>query len=174
MSRTAFRPELDGSGGGLGRYRGLPVREIEHLFANCTAQPSMRAATAVLRIAREQLDARGNLGAYPRLAMGAGAALIAALVIGALVPQTLRQQATIAQIASASAFLPLLYGSWSSRQDRRASLAQEREIRRLARLALEEILAHDFDRKPLLREQEATLREILRHEPSSALSELLP
>lgn len=161
-------PDLIGHGGGVGRYRGLPLEQIAERFAACVAEPSMRSLSAVLRITREQLDARGGLGHYPVVTMIAG--VISLALLGALpfMPKELRDMVIKVSLGGPLITLILAYATWTSRKPRRAAIAQEREIRKLAVQSLEKILETPFTMKPLLREQVDTLRGLLKHYPDSS------
>jgi hypothetical protein len=50
-----------GTAGGFGRGQAIPLEEALRVFADCEAEPSMRSVTAILRVAREQTEARGSL-----------------------------------------------------------------------------------------------------------------
>jgi hypothetical protein len=157
----------------MGRYSGLTLTEIRERFDVCVADPSMRSVSAVLRITREQLEARGHLGAYPVIFAGAAAITAAAALAGTRLPPAIAEHSLKIVFGGAAATLALGYGTWNVRLERRAALAQEREIRRLAAETLVAILKHDFKRKPLLREQEQTLRDLMRREPRPELERLL-
>jgi hypothetical protein len=161
------------SGGGFGKYKGLPLKDIDDRFAQCVAEPSMRSVSAVLRIAREQIEARGDLGKQPYYAAFFGAVALAIAGGAFLLPEELRRQAFFIAGGLSLAFLAFAGGAISTRRVRNMNLAQEREIRERAGAALEAILAHDFPLKPLTREQTETVQSILKARKSEALARLL-
>ncbi len=150
----------DWSGGNFGKYKGLPLKEIDARFAQCVADPSMRSVTAVLRIAREQIESRGDLGKQPYYA--AFFAFVALTIFGVsfLFPPELRQKAWLVAGGMVFAFLAFAAGSLSTRRARSMNLQQERAIREKAGLALEQLLLHEFPVKTLTREQRETLDAI--------------
>ncbi len=168
-----MRAELEGRGSGLGRYQGLTVIEIEALFAACRNDPSMRSVRSVLRITREQLDARGSLGGFPYLAIGLSVIALVALAMVLFGPRELLVTARMALIGFGTTAAATIYGVLNTRHERRANLVQEAEIRRLAADSLQEILAHEFPRKPLEREHIAILQELIKREPRERLDSLL-
>ena len=60
-----MKPELDGRGGGYGKFAGKTIGEIREIYDKCETDPSMRSVSIVFRVAREQLESRGSLGHYP-------------------------------------------------------------------------------------------------------------
>jgi hypothetical protein len=161
MARHEATPvELDGTGGGYGKYAGISLGEIESKFKACEAQPSMRSVSALLRIAREQLEARGQLGVYPRLATIAAAATLGSLAAWPIAPE--RFQSLLLRASMVAGFLTLILaiGVASLWRTRRANLHQERAIRQMAVASLRVILAAEPPLKPLTREQRDTVREL--------------
>ncbi|MEZ0327765.1 MAG: hypothetical protein ACAH95_17865 [Fimbriimonas sp.] len=159
-SRFSLSADPDWSGGGFGKYKGLPLKEIEARFEQCVADPSMRSVSAVLRIAREQIEARGDLGKQPYYAAFFAAVALALLGVSFFFPEDLRKKAWMMSGGMFLAFFAFLAGAVSTRKARGMNLRQERAIREKAGWALEELLKHDFQLKPLLREQQETLSEI--------------
>lgn len=164
--------DLEGRGAGMGRYQGKSLAEIRTTFDRCRQDPSMRSVTAVLRIAREQLDARGSLGSYPYIAAGLAVCTVVSAVAIRAIPN-LPEQTKGIDVGFAALTAIVLFGVWHARHERRAGMAQEREIRRLAADALMEILDHDFRRKPLEREHIQTLQDLIKREPRPGLEKLL-
>jgi hypothetical protein len=164
----------DWAGGGYGKHKGLALREIRQRFAKCEDEPSMRSISAVLRITREQLEARGQLGSYPVLAIGGFAILAIALValpfthddVHALLEKTVYGSAAVAVL--------LTFGAVRVRHARKSNLAQEDQIRSLAVATLNAILAKNPKLKPLEREQVATVKELMKKvKGSGQISSLL-
>lgn len=171
---TGLDPNMMGSGGGMGRYQGLEVDDIAQRFAACESEVSMRAVTAILRIAREQIQARGSLRDYPRTTAFLGVVSAIVLAVMPFLPAETRQSVMPVAIGGPLVTLAFGYGSLSTLRARKASNAQEREIVRLATESLERVLRHEFPRKPLQREQVDTLQTLLKHAPNStALRSLL-
>ncbi len=122
----------------------------------------MRSVTAVLRITREQLESRGDLGKQPYFAAFFGSLAAFALAASLFLPDELRTKAFM--LAGGMVFAALVFGvgALSTRRIRAMNLHQERAIRERAGAALEQLLQHDFPLKALTREQDETLREIRR------------
>ena len=162
-SEEPLHPELDGTGGGFGKFKGKTVRELSELFDRVATEPNMRSVSAVLRIAREQIEARGSLGMYPMMAAIAGVVAIGGAVGYYLVPSGLKEgflKGGLGGLVAAAAFLA---GVISTRRETRAALAQERAIRDLAIDALARI-AEDpgFKAKALDYDQRRILTELLK------------
>lgn len=51
-----------GSTGPSGRYRKVPIEELREIFGDLVAEGKPRSLKALLRITREQFDARGRFG----------------------------------------------------------------------------------------------------------------
>jgi len=162
-----------GRGAGMGKHHGLTLEEIRASFEICERDPSMRSVSAVLRITREQLNARGELGLYPPASAIMGILGVAALAGMRFAGPELRTMLIQAAAGCGGLSIMLLYGVYSTRDVRSANVAQERAIRALAIYSLERIIAHDFRRKPLLREQDQTVRELLKTQPQSSIRTLL-
>lgn len=156
----------------MGRYQGHSVAEIATQFEACLRDPSMRSVTAILRITREQLDARGALGSYPYIAAGLTAISIGVLLADFTIPG-FADHARMLTIGVPSVALMVWAGVWHARHERRSGLAQEREIRRMAADALAKVLEHDFRRKPLEREHILALQDLIKRESRPGFEELL-
>ena len=159
---------LLGRGGGHGTYDGLTLSEIADRFKQCIQDPGMRSVSAVLRITREQVMARGNLSHYPRIALAFLCLAGVCFLVMPVLPPDLKSAAPKAAVGLVAMSAILGYGSITSSRDRKAAQVQEREIYRMAVDALEQILVHPFARKTLTREQVDTLRTLLKQSPSSA------
>jgi hypothetical protein len=129
----------------------------------------MRALSAVLRISREQLISRGNLGAYPLVTAISAAASLILVGILPFLPKDIRDSVTKVAIGAPFITLVFAYATWTSRHMRRAAVADEKAIVELTVGSLEKILAVPFTRKPLQREQIDTLRTLLKRQPNSQL-----
>ncbi len=163
-----------GRGGGYGKYKGLTPGEIQDLFDRCVEDPSMRSISAVLRITREQLEARGQLGIYPVFAWIDVACFIASALARQFGPHQITEIATKAVLGTASVFVLLLLSTVPTRRARRTNLAQEKLIREQAVAALVNILSHEPALKALTIEQEITVKILLKKTPGNeALRELL-
>ncbi len=172
MNPVPNSADLQGRGSGMGRYQGWTLDEIRVAFDRCLEDRSMRSVTGILRITREQLDARGSLGSYPYIAGGLIALSGVAFVLAQTVPNLPEQFRALEIGLPITAFM-VLFGVWHARHDRRAGMAQEREIRRMAADALSKLLEYDFRRKPLAREHIMTLQDLIRREPRPGLEPLL-
>ena len=160
-------PELEGRGGGYGRYRGMTLAEIQDRFDACKADPAMRSISAVLRIAREQVDARGELGIYPILAWVAGVICVLSLAVRPFAPEKTLELVTKVEIGSACAFVLLLVGSVPNQRARRVNKAQVQRILEMTGETLEAILEAEPALKPLTREQVQTLGDVVRKTAAS-------
>jgi len=145
----------------------LSMEMLADRFAACEADPSMRSFSAVLRITREQLRARDNLGFYPAATAIAFVLSIGLFAVVPLLPKEAQEMVMKLTLGGPLITLILAYATWTSRDMRRAYVQQERELRAMAAKSLEIILAHDFPMKPLLREQVDTLRIIAKHHPEA-------
>jgi len=169
-----MNPHLIGRGGNHGAYVGLSVAEVEQVFRKCEADPSMRSVTAILRMTREQCRSRGQLGVYPRMALGMSVVGAGLLVAYFYVPEGLQKTAAIGGMGFFVMGLLLTYGAVTGAKERQASVAQEQAIMRLACESLDRLLPKSFPRKPLLREHVDTLRDLVKARPDLAtLRELL-
>lgn len=130
-------PVLDGTGGGYGKTPGLPVREILSLFDAAAARPSMRSVRSILRLAREQIEARGGLGAFVGLAWFGALATSALGGVWRAWPAGPVGPYAVASVAAVA--LVLAGGAFTTRHERRANLAQEALIRERAIAALQRI-----------------------------------
>jgi hypothetical protein len=160
--------DQDWSGGGHGRYKGLPLKKISELFEACVERPSMRSIAAVLRITREQMEARGGLGKQPYYGVFFGVIGFLGMIAALIAPTDLRNTFLAASAGILLAGIAFGYGAWSTRTDRSLNLAQEKEIRDRAGAAIAAMLQHDFDLQPLTREQRDTVHEILKQHPQHA------
>ena len=171
---TEMNPHLIGRGGNHGAYVGLSVAEVEQVFRKCEVDPSMRSVTAILRMTREQCRSRGQLGVYPRMALGMSLVGAGLLVAYFYVPEGLQKTAAIGGMGFFVMGLLLTYGAVTGAKERQASVAQEQAIMRLACESLDRLLPRSFPRKPLLREHVDTLRDLVKARPDLAtLRELL-
>ena len=131
----------------------------------------MRSVSAILRITREQLESRGQLGNYPVLAiLAAAASIVSALawVFGeSFIPADLHSLLWKASIVTAVLFGLLMIGVVRVRHARRSNLHQEQEIRAAAAASLIAVLAQNPKLKPLEREQVATVKELMKKVKSS-------
>jgi hypothetical protein len=155
-------------------YSKLPIEEIEARFAQCRAEPSMRSVTAILRITREQMGARGSLSHYPRAAIACSIAAAGLWTVLAFLPPAVRQKLMPISIGVVLVTGTLTYGAVSGASDRRAAVEQERKLQQLAADSLEAILGSPFPRKPMEREHLDTLRDLVKAFPDRySLRELL-
>jgi len=162
-----MRDEQDGRGEGYGRYQGLPVSEIQALFEKCVQEPTMRSISAILRITREQLDARGQLGVYPVLTWIAVGICGLSLIGRFALPASVREMATKAAMGAGCVSVLLLLSTIPAMRTRKRNLAQEAAIRRAAAKAISEILESEPMLKPLTFEQEFTVKLFLKDDPQN-------
>lgn len=169
-----MKPELDGTGGGYGKFRGMTMGEIREIFQRCEADPSMRSVSIVLRVAREQLIARGGLGNYPVLAAIAGAVFAASFIVKGFLPADQQSSVPKIQAGIGMVTLALLIGVMATSRDRKRGVAQERAIMALSRETLEKIVsARDFEPKPLDFTQTLTMKNLLAGAKNSPARSLL-
>lgn len=111
-------PVLDGAGGGFGKNQGLPVREVLAIFARAAEEGKMRSVRTVIRVSREQIEARGDLDTYPKVTVGfiVLAALAATLAI--VGPEAYRESAWRGAGVLAAIAGVLGFGVWQSRRER--------------------------------------------------------
>ncbi|AIE87548.1 hypothetical protein OP10G_4180 [Fimbriimonas ginsengisoli Gsoil 348] len=145
----------------------MPVEEIAERFEQCVREPSMRSASAVLRITREQIHARGQLSIYPKLALWFLEGGVALLLASRFLPADTQKSVMPGALGALALSAILGYGAFTGREDRKASLLAEHEIYRLATEALDKIVAEPFPRKPLTREQVDTLKDLVKRSPTS-------
>jgi len=162
-----LKPEVEGRGGGYGKFQGLNLAEIQGLFDKCVDDPSMRSISAVLRITREQLDARGQLGIYPVFSWIAGSASILGLAVRLVGPPNFAEIATKTALGAGTVFLLLLASTVPSRHSRRTNVEQEKLIRKMAVDALQKLLESQPTLKPLTFEQEVTVKILLKTSPTA-------
>jgi hypothetical protein len=167
-------PELDGRGGGYGKFAGKTIGEIREVFERCETDGSMRSVSIVLRVAREQLDARGNLGHYPVFA-GLGAVIFAlSFAMKGFLPADMQAGLPKLQIGLGAMTVALCVGVFITSRDRKAGLAQERAIVELSLATLEKIMgAPGFNPKPLDFTQELTLKKLVAGAKASPAATLL-
>lgn len=169
-----MKPELDGTGAGYGKFSGKTLGEIREIFERCEAEPTMRSASIVLRVAREQLEARGGLGHYPVYAAIAGAVFAASFVVKIFLPENVQSAVPKFQAAIGLVTVALLIGVFSTAGDRKRGLAQERAIIELSRGSLERIVsAPGFTAKPLDFTQTMTLKTLVAGAKDSPAASLL-
>jgi hypothetical protein len=166
-------PEMEGRGEGFGKYQGLTVAEILELFDRCVDEPSMRSISVILRVTREQLEARGQLGAFPIYALVAAILTMLGLAGRFILPSNVQELATKMAIGAGCMFAILLFVSIPTRKSRRRNVGQENAIREAATKALDQILQFKPTLKPLTFEQEFTVKILIKKtKGSERLTEL--
>ena len=154
--------DVEGTGGGFGRYAGLPPSEIKIRFDACRQDPSMRSISAILRITREQIESRGQLGVYPKLTWIAVVVVIIAVAVRFLGPKSFEELSTKAALGSGTAFFLLLVSTLPTHHARKANQLQEDRIHQMATDAIVEILKSNPTLKPLNYEQELTVKLLIK------------
>src|SRR5579862_5785053 len=176
MSDERLSPELDGTGAGFGKNKGITVRELSGQFARLAEDGTMRSFSAVLRISREQIEARGEFGVV-RLCFFLCFGMSALGTIWYFfTPTEMRRLPLLVALGGLVASAAFATGLIRSRTHVKASFAQVGAIRDLSLDALAQIAASPaFKPKPLDFTQRLHLRELLkktkRNEP--ALEEVL-
>ena len=143
-------PVLDGTGGGFGKHPGLPVREVLAIFDRAAAEPKMRSVRTILRVGREQVEARGSLEVGGKIAAACFVLAVLAGAVWLLKVPTLADSAPAAGGVAVAIGAAMTVGAYSTRHDRKVNLAQIRLLRDGARDALVKIATHpDFVREEL-------------------------
>jgi hypothetical protein len=150
-------------GGGFGKNKGITVRDLSTQFERIVSEPSMRSFTAVLRISREQVEARGEFGVV-RLALFICLGVAAISSIGMLVLQDkvrfTAMKFAIGGLVGASIFA---MGLVKNRAHATAAFAQIDAIRDLSVDALLRIAKEEsFKPKALDYTQRLYLQELLK------------
>jgi hypothetical protein len=151
MSEERLSPELDGTGGGYGKHKGMTVREMSQQFDQIASDGTMRSFTACLRISREQIEARGGLhvGMYTAIIFPILTAVIFAIALttGDKNLGPLLIKIGLMMVAFTGAFI---FGYLRTRPTANAAAAQERAIRDLTVDTLVRIASEPgFKPKPL-------------------------
>lgn len=170
-----LRPEeLTGRPSGGGRYASLSVAEIHEGFERCVEDPSMRSINAILRICREQIIARGNMGTYPVMAV---ALLVLPLLAGVAVVVVAKPEQRQSLLLGCGGLLVfdavLWWGVFQVRHQVQISTRQVAEIERLAASAIAAILRNEIRLRPLQREQVDTVRDLIKKTGRDELRVLL-
>ena len=155
-------PELEGRGGGFGKNPGHTLSEIQALFDKCLTDVSMRSISVVLRITREQLESRGQLGLEPKLASVCGVLVFLFGGLRSFGPASILDMTTKALLGSASVFVILVLVSIGSRNARKTNLAQQRAIREMAIRTLVSLVDQGPKLKPLTLEQSLLVKSLIR------------
>ncbi len=169
-----MRPELDGTGGGYGKFAGKTIGEIREIYDRCEADPSMRSVSIVLRVAREQLEARGGLGHYPALAIITGVVFGLSFVVKGFLPPDMQANAPKIQLGLGLVTVALLIGVYLTGHDRKTGVAQEKAIIDLSRQTLDRIVSNpSFKAKPLDFTQDLTLKRLIANSKDCPAASLL-
>lgn len=150
MSDDMLSPELDGTGGGYGKNRGMTVREMSEQFERFCEDASMRSFTAVIRISREQMEARGELGITKKGMIISGICAIAVWSAYPFTSDRIRETLLKIGIACAAVTIAFSFGVASTHKHAKSAHAQERAIREVTLDALVKIASSPgFKAKPL-------------------------
>jgi hypothetical protein len=153
---------LIGTAGGFGKGKALPLDEVIALFESCQAEPAMRSVTAILRVAREQLEARGALRVNGWLGWTFIVLAISEAVAFALKIPVLKDYWPYG-LASALVGLILVIGMISVRSTAAAAEAQKAVIAERAILSLTVLAENpDWKRKPLDWSNRLTLERLVK------------
>ena len=156
----------DDTGGGYGRYPGLTVAQTAERFRYLVDEGQGRSARAILRIAREQIDARGTLSSHRWVLAFFVLMTLVLLVARFVVPSEMRPQITVFLEGGTALSLLFAVSVASLHRTTRRGEAQVREIRRLALLALDRLVARDdFPAVGLEREHAAAFQELRKVDP---------
>lgn len=165
MIESQLSEEVDGTGGGYGKYPGLSVAQVAERFRFLAEEGEGRSVRAILRIVHEQTEARGHLGTQRLLAVLSGSATFALGVIRLLSadpPFMLNVYLGVTAVVTVLFTIGAVsIGKVSKRND-----AQLREIRRLALLTLDILISKPgFVARPLEREHVAALDSMKKIDP---------
>ena len=159
---------IDGTGGGYGKYPGLTVAEVAERLRFLVEEGQGRSARAILRIVHEQTEARGGLGTQRVLATLAGLATLALAIARGFVSREVQSSMNLYLGVSAAVTLLFVVGAASIHRATVRGEAQVREIRRLALIALDQLVAKEgFETKPLEREHLAALTTLRKSDPAA-------
>ncbi|MFZ4507627.1 MAG: hypothetical protein ACOYON_08030 [Fimbriimonas sp.] len=134
-------PDYHSRGGEFGRYKGLTLHEIRLRLDQCTAEPSRRSLSAVMRLVREQLDSRGHLAFYRTAWLVVLPIAIGSFLAWRSAPEALRETLQWLAVVSGAGFALVTFTnavSWRAIQE---SEAHKRVIREWGREAIREIAA---------------------------------
>lgn len=168
MIESRLDEATDGTGGGYGKYTGLTVVQIAERFRFLVDEGHGRSARAILRMVHEQTEARGGLGTQRILAVLASLGTLTLLVIRAFTESESRSSINLYLAVSAGVTLLFLAGAASVHRATVRGEAQVREIRRLALIALDGLVAKEgFEVKSLEREHVAALATLKKSDPEA-------
>lgn len=166
MIESRISPEDDGTGGGYGKFPGLTVSEIAGRLQMYVEEGEGRSARGILRLLREQTEARGQLGVQRVIAGLSIAATIALALFRAVVAED--QKRTINHYLAVAAGVSVLFiiGAASIQKTASRSERQLREIRRMSLEALDQLVAKpEFVSRGLEREHVAALETLKKTDP---------
>ncbi len=166
MIQSQLSEEVDGSGGGYGKYPGLSVAQVAERFRFLAEEGEGRSVRAILRIVHEQTEARGHLGTQRLLAILSGSA---ALGLGIIRLVSANPPFMLNVYFGVTAVVTVLFtiGAVSIGKVAKRNEAQLREIRRLALLSLELLISKPgFVARPLEREHVAALDSMRKTDPA--------
>ena len=168
MIESRLDEATDGTGGGYGKYPGLTVAQVAERFRFLVEEGQGRSARAILRIVHEQTEARGGLGTQRLLAGLAALVTLGLAVARGFLPSASHSSLNLYLGVSAGLTLLFLVGAASVHRATVRGEAQVREIRRLALVALDELVAKKgFEAKSLEREHVAALATLRKSDPAA-------
>ncbi len=163
MSEERLNPDLDGTGGGFGKNKGMTVREMSEQFDRIASDGSVRAFSAILRISREQVEARGEFGVLRLIFfLCSGFAVVSAVAMALLSDpgRVIAMRCALGGLVAASLFAA---GLLKNRAHAKAAFAQVAAIRDLSVDALVRVAREEgFKPKPLDFTQRHYLEELLK------------
>jgi hypothetical protein len=128
----------------------------------------------ILRIAREQMEARGGLGAYPVFAAISGFAFVVTVVVSPFLPHDTRMSLIKTQVALGAITVALIGGIFATNGDRKRALAQEKAICDASLETLVRITSNPaFKLKELDFTQALTVKELVKKSSPSAPREAI-
>lgn len=126
-----------------GKHDYLPMEKIEAQFAACAADPSMRSISAVLRIGREQISARGSLASYRWNAALFGALALLSAIVFPFVPEPWSKYLLTVAVVGGGITLVLGVGVAMVWRDARRLVPEERRLRAMIVETVEGLLAQN-------------------------------
>ncbi|RYG37977.1 hypothetical protein EON81_05045 [bacterium] len=132
-----------------GKHEYLTVEKTEDQFQRCLKDHSMRSVSAVVRISREQISARGSLGSYRWVgALFLGVAVLS-LAISPILPEALKDKAKLVALGSVGVTALMGFGISATWKDTQRYTAEEKTLRARTFTVLEQLLsAPDLKQKP--------------------------
>ncbi|RYG49394.1 hypothetical protein EON79_01450 [bacterium] len=132
-----------------GKHEYLTMDRVEDQFQKCLRDHSMRSVSAVVRISREQISARGSLGSYRWVGALFFVVAIVAAIATPLLPESIAESVKMFAMGSAVVTVVIGFGVLATWKDTQRYTSEERALRARTFNVLEELLsAPDLKQKP--------------------------